>query len=89
MNDAVLLELARDAITTLLMVLAPLLLSALVIGLAVSVLQAVTQVNEATLVFVPKLIVTFLVLLIAGPWMADQMLRFTTRLMMLLPQLTR
>lgn len=89
MNDLTLLQLARDAITTLLLVLAPLLLGILVVGLLVSVFQAVTQVNEATLAFAPKLLVTFVVLLVAGPWMADQMVRFTVRLLTLLPQMAR
>lgn len=89
MTDVALLEITRDAITTLLMVLAPLLIGALIVGLAVSVFQAVTQVNEATLVFAPKLLVTVLVLLIAGPWMADTLVGFTVRMLTMLPQLVR
>ena len=89
MSEMLVLELTRDSIATLLLVLAPLLLAALVVGLVVSILQAVTQVNEATLTFVPKMVVMFIVLLVAGPWMADQLVRFTVRLLTLLPQLTR
>ncbi|MDI3340336.1 MAG: flagellar biosynthesis protein FliQ [Sphaerobacter sp.] len=89
MTDMLVLELTRDSITTLLLVLAPLLLAALAVGLAVSIFQAVTQVNEATLTFVPKMVVMFVVLLVAGPWMADQLVRFTVRLLTSLPQLAR
>ncbi|ACZ38014.1 flagellar biosynthesis protein FliQ [Sphaerobacter thermophilus] len=89
MSEMLVLELTRDSIATLLLVLAPLLLAALVVGLVVSIFQAVTQVNEATLTFVPKMVVMFVVLLVAGPWMADQLVRFTVRLLTLLPQLAR
>lgn len=89
MSEMLVLELTRDSIATLLLVLAPLLLAALVVGLVVSIFQAVTQVNEATLTFVPKMVAMFVVLLVAGPWMADQLVRFTVRLLTLLPQLAR
>lgn len=89
MSEMLVLELTRDSIATLLLVLAPLLGAALVVGLVVSIFQAVTQVNEATLTFVPKMVVMFVVLLVAGPWMADQLVRFTVRLLTLLPQLAR
>jgi flagellar biosynthetic protein FliQ len=59
----------RHAMEITLMVAAPLLLVALVIGLIVSIFQAATQINEATLSFIPKLVGIFLTLIIAGPWM--------------------
>jgi len=59
----------RHAMEITLMVAAPLLLVALVIGLVVSIFQAATQINEATLSFIPKLVGIFLTLIIAGPWM--------------------
>jgi len=62
------------------MLAAPLLLSTLVVGLAVSVFQALTQINEATLTFVPKMIVIALIIIIAGPWMLDVMTRYTVEL---------
>ncbi len=62
---------ARDAIVTLLLVAAPLLLVGLIVGVAVSLLQALTQIQETTLVFVPKILAIFLALLIALPIMAD------------------
>ena len=65
------LEVARDAIYTLVIVSAPLLLVGLIVGVAISLLQALTQVQEMTLVFVPKILAIFLAMLIALPFMAD------------------
>ncbi len=65
------MDVARDAIVTLLLVAAPLMLVALIVGVAVSLLQALTQIQETTLVFVPKILAIFLALLIALPFMAD------------------
>jgi flagellar biosynthetic protein FliQ len=65
------LDVARDAIETLLLVAAPLMLVGLVVGVAVSLLQALTQIQETTLIFVPKILAIFLALLIALPFMAD------------------
>jgi len=87
MNELMLLELSRAAITTLLLVLFPLLAAILVVGLLVSVAQAVTQVNEQTLVFIPKIVVAFLVVLFAGSWMARQLTAFTIEVLALLPLL--
>jgi flagellar biosynthesis protein FliQ len=65
------LDVARDAIVTLLLVAAPLMLVGLIVGVAVSLLQALTQIQESTLVFVPKILAIFLAMLIALPFMAD------------------
>ena len=69
MTPEAVLEFGRVAMEMLLKVSAPVLLMALVVGLAVSVLQAVTSINEATLSFVPKLLAVLASLAIAGPWM--------------------
>ncbi len=66
---------------------APLLLSALVVGLLVGMFQAATQINEMTLTFVPKLIVVALVVLIAGPALLNTLLGFTIRLIEGIPEL--
>jgi flagellar biosynthetic protein FliQ len=66
---------------------APVLLAALVIGLAVSIFQAATQINEATLSFMPKLLAVFATLGIAGPWMLDRMLDYMRALFAGIPQL--
>jgi flagellar biosynthesis protein FliQ len=65
------LDVARDAIVTLLLVAAPLMMVGLIVGVAVSLLQALTQIQETTLVFVPKILAIFLALLIVLPFMAD------------------
>jgi flagellar biosynthetic protein FliQ len=65
------LDVSRDAIETLLIVSAPLMLVGLVVGVAISLLQALTQIQETTLVFVPKILAIFVALLVALPFMAD------------------
>jgi flagellar biosynthetic protein FliQ len=67
------LDIARDAIVTLLLVSAPMMLVGLVVGVIISLLQALTQIQETTLVFVPKIIAIFLSMLIALPFMADKL----------------
>jgi flagellar biosynthetic protein FliQ len=66
---------------------APLLLAALVIGLIVSIFQAATQINEQTLSFIPKLVGMFLTLVLAGPWMLQMMVEYIRRLFESIPQL--
>lgn len=61
-------NIARKAIETILLCAAPMLLSGMIIGLIISILQAATQVNEQTLTFIPKIVVVFLSLLFFGPW---------------------
>jgi len=65
------MDVAGEAIVTLLLVAAPLMLVGLIVGVAVSLLQALTQIQETTLVFVPKILAIFLALLIVLPFMAD------------------
>ena len=77
MTEDVVLNLSTHCLKTIAMVSAPMLIAALVIGLMVSVFQAITQINEATLTFIPKMIVVALVLVIAGPWMLDTLKGFT------------
>jgi flagellar biosynthetic protein FliQ len=70
------MHLGRDAMEITLMVAAPMLLVVLAIGLIVSIFQAATQINEATLSFIPKLIGVFAALIIAGPWMLTTMVDY-------------
>lgn len=79
------MTLGQQAIEVTLMISAPLLLSALVIGLVVSIFQAATQINEQTLSFIPKLLGIFAVLVIAGPWMVTMMVDFIQRLFSNIP----
>jgi flagellar biosynthetic protein FliQ len=80
MTPDMVVALARDSGMLVLMVGGPILGAGLVTGLAVSVLQAVTQIQEQTLSFIPKLIVTFLVLGFMGNWMIGQLLTYTVGL---------
>ncbi len=80
MNEDIVIQLGQDALKTLAMVAAPMLLSTLIIGLIISIFQALTQINENTLTFVPKMIVIGIVLIIAGPWMLDTMSTYTVTL---------
>jgi len=70
------MTLGRHAMEVTLMIAAPMLLVALVIGLIVSIFQAATQINESTLSFIPKLVGEFVVLVVAGPWMLSIMLDY-------------
>jgi len=80
MTPETVLTIGQQAIEMTLMISAPLLLSALVIGLIVSIFQAATQINEMTLSFIPKLLGTFLVLIFAGPWMVNTLVDYIQRL---------
>jgi flagellar biosynthetic protein FliQ len=71
MNGAEVLDVARDGIWTLLWVAGPLMIVALVVGVAISLFQALTQIQEMTLVFVPKIIAIFVALIVALPFMGD------------------
>ena len=70
------MTMGRQAMEITLMVAAPMLLVALIIGLIVSIFQAATQINEATLSFIPKLVGIFVALVVAGPWMLSVMLDY-------------
>jgi flagellar biosynthesis protein FliQ len=81
------LELCTQALELTLRVALPLLLVGLVVGVAVSVFQAVTQIQEQTLSFIPKILALAGVLIVAGPWMLNQMLSYTTDLWSSIPNL--
>jgi flagellar biosynthesis protein FliQ len=70
------MTMGRHAMEVTLMIAAPMLLVALIIGLVVSIFQAATQINEATLSFIPKLVGIFVALVVAGPWMLSVMLDY-------------
>jgi flagellar biosynthetic protein FliQ len=73
------LTMGQDALLTLLMVSAPILGIVLVVGLIISLFQAITQINEATLTFIPKLIAAMLAMAVAGPWMLSMLVDFIRR----------
>jgi flagellar biosynthetic protein FliQ len=75
----------QQALTLMLMVSAPLLVVVLVVGLLVSIFQAATQINEATLSFVPKILAAVAVLALAGPWMMSTLVDYLRRMLMSIP----
>ena len=76
----------QQGLLMLLMVAAPVLIAVLVVGLIVSIFQAATQINEATLSFVPKIIAAVVVLAIAGPWMMTTLVEYLQRVLQSIPQ---
>ena len=80
MNGPEVLDVARDAIVTLVFVAAPLMLVGLAVGVAISLFQALTQIQEMTLVFVPKIIAIFITMLIALPFMGDVLAGYMARI---------
>lgn len=85
MTPELVISVGKSALETAILISAPMLLSSLIIGLIISIFQAVTQINEATMTFIPKILVTFIALLIFFPWMLRIMLGFTTTLFTNIP----
>jgi flagellar biosynthetic protein FliQ len=85
MNPEMVAELGRQALETTLLVSAPILGLSLVVGLAVSVLQAMTQLNEATLTFVPKVLAVFAAIVVFMPWMLGVLTSFMTQIFSSIP----
>lgn len=81
MNESQILDLARDAVWTMLLVSGPILIVGLGIGLIISLFQALTSIQEMTLTFVPKILVIFASLIVFMPYMIRHMSEFTLRLM--------
>lgn len=77
MSPDILVEVGRKAIWITLMVSAPMLLTGMLVGLVISILQSVTQIQEITLTFVPKILAVFIVFLIAIPWISSVLIIFT------------
>ncbi|MEW6441391.1 MAG: flagellar biosynthesis protein FliQ [bacterium] len=89
METGLVIQIGTDALKTVLMVSAPLLGIALVVGLLVSLLQAVTQIQEMTLTFVPKILGLMLGLMAFSSWMLDRLLGFTTDIIRMIPEVIR
>jgi flagellar biosynthetic protein FliQ len=86
MTPQTVITIAQQSLGVMLMVSGPLLIVALLVGLAVSVLQAATQINESTLSFIPKLLAMLAVMIIAGPWMIGLLVDYIRRLYESIPQ---
>lgn len=82
MGQDMLLSLGREALLLMVLASLPPILASLVVGFGMSLLQATTQIQENTLSVVPKLCAAVLALVVAGPWIGDQLSRFTTQLLM-------
>lgn len=89
MTEDIVLSLGRDAIWTTVVLASPLLLAALVVGLLVSIFQAVTQINEATLTFIPKMLAIVVMMIVLAPWMTQMLTSYTTELFSQLPNYVR
>ena len=85
MDAAQVFTIGQQALYTLLTVAAPVLLAVLVVGILVSIFQAATQINEATLTFVPKLLAAVAVMGIAGPWMLTTLVEYLQRTLQSIP----
>jgi flagellar biosynthesis protein FliQ len=80
MDQDTVINLVMQAITVAAKVALPILLAGLVVGLMVSIFQAVTQIQEMTLTFIPKILATVVVMVVAGPWMLNQIVTYTQQL---------
>ena len=87
MTPDVVIDVGKEALEVVTLLAAPILLSALAIGLLIAMFQAATQINEMTLSFVPKLLVVVLVLMVTGPWMLRLITGYTERLFESIPGL--
>lgn len=86
MEPQAVLTLAQQAMFTLLAVSAPVLGTVLVVGLVISLFQALTQINEATLSFVPKLVAAVAVVALTGPWMLTTLVEYIRRVLLAIPE---
>ncbi len=89
MSPDLVVDIFKDAIEITLYLSLPLLGIGLIVGLLVSVFQAVTQIQEATLTFVPKIVVTFISLIFLLPWMMNKMVSYTEQIIVNIPQYIR
>lgn len=86
MTDAQFMELIQQVVWLILLIGAPVLLSSMVVGIGISIFQAVTQIQESTLTFVPKILVSLLVFVFTGPWVMDILITYSSDLFNNLPQ---
>jgi flagellar biosynthetic protein FliQ len=89
MTQEFVIHLAREATLTVLWVSAPILILGLIAGLAVGIFQAVTQIHEMTLTFIPKILISAAALIIFAPWMLNVLLKFTTDVFAMIPMIAK
>jgi flagellar biosynthetic protein FliQ len=88
-TEAYILNFAQNAVTTALILAAPILITSLLVGMLISLIQAATQINEATLTFIPKILAIGIILAIFGSWMGQKLLSFTTTIFVNLPNMPK
>lgn len=81
MDQNTVIYLGREAIYTVVMISAPILLGSLIIGLIVSIFQASTQIQEQTLTFIPKIAAVIVIMIVFGPWMMNLLISYTSNLL--------
>lgn len=89
MSGDMAIQIGRNALAMVMMVSAPMLILGLLVGIMVSIFQATTQIQEQTLVFIPKIIAVFVAILVFGPWMLSMMVDFTREIFLSLPAMVR
>ena len=89
MTEAIFIDMLQKAVWLVILLSAPLLVINLVVGLAISIFQAVTQIQESTMTFVPKILASFVALVIAGPWMVQLMVDYSGQIFEQLIQLAQ
>ena len=81
MTEEMIMSIAAESIKTTIFLAGPMLLAAMAVGIVVSVLQAITQINEATLTFIPKMIAVVVVLVVMAPWMLEVLSQYATNVL--------
>lgn len=89
MSGDMAIQIGRDALAMVMLVSAPMLILGLVVGVAVSIFQATTQIQEQSLAFIPKIIAVFIAVLVFGPWMLSILITYTRDLFLSLPTMVR
>ena len=89
MTQTMLNAIVKDTIITAAKVSAPILITVLVLGLIISIFQATTQIQEQTLVFIPKIVAIFVAILVFGPWMLSLMVDYTREIFSSMPNMIR
>jgi flagellar biosynthetic protein FliQ len=80
MSEDIVMQIASETLKTMMLIAGPMLIAAMVIGIIVSVLQAITQINEATLTFIPKMIAIIVVLAVMAPWMMEVLQNYSSEI---------
>lgn len=89
MSGDMAVQIGRDALAMVMLVSAPMLILGLVVGVAVSIFQATTQIQEQSLAFIPKIIAVFVAILVFGPWMLSILVSYTRDIYLSLPNMVR